>query len=423
MPRVMLWRWLGIWVVVGSVLAACQRAGTLPPALPATPQPKSSPTPVAITAATPSCQLLAPTVPTPHQPTYLLENDHRLGPLDAEVVLVVYGDYQCEPCARLDARLWQLRQEFPKTLLWVYRHFPLVPLNDKALMAVQAAEAAARQNRFWEVHRYLYTRQTEWRDLPPQDFPQYILAMARELGLDLGRFTQDLTDPEIQGLAYRAWQVGQTLGLDAAPTVFLNGEWFPGPFTYPGLRTVVALTALEARRLGSCPPWVLEEDRLYRLVLWLEQGQVEIVLEPTWAPAGVNAVVVLAQQGWYQGMGIYQVLPGQAVFFGDPSNTGYGHPGFLIPWEAPSRPPRPGTVVLQPASPGWNTPRMAVLLNPAGARGEQVTAIGRVVRGLSLLQSLPALSPQQDPYLPLAGWRLEITPLDSSAHPSQSSVQ
>lgn len=357
----------------------------------------------------PSCRVLASVTPTPHQATYLLEGDHRYGPINAPLTLVVYGDYQCEPCARLDATLWRLMEEYPGALLLVYRHFPLLPLNDKALMAVQAVEAASRQGRFWEAHRYLYTHQAEWRDMAPEAFPDYLLSMAQTLALDLARFTQDLTDPDIQALAYRAWKAGQALGLEAAPTLFLNGEWFPGPPTYEALRTVVALNQLEQRRFTACPPWRVHFDHLYLLDLRLPQDLVVLRLEPQWAPQGVNAVVFLAQEGWYQGMGIYDVVPGQALYLGDPSNTGYGHPGFLIPWEAPAVGLRSGRVVLLPESPGWNSPRMAILLDEVPAWENQVTVIGEVVQGMDGLRYV-ARSPEQR-VLPVEEIRVREIPL------------
>ncbi len=408
-------KWWLLAGLLGIVLVGCRApAGTVPPRSGATegPEPalRGTGTPTREAGTLPPCRVLTPVTPTPHQATYLLEGDHRLGPLDAPLVIVTYGDYQCEPCARLDAAMWRLLEAYPETVLWVYRHFPLVPLNDKALMAVQAAEAAARQNRFWEAHRYLYTRQDEWRDLPPEAFPAYVLDMARNLELDLERFTRDISDPEIQALAYRAWQVGRALGMDAAPVVFINGEWFPGPPTFAGLRTVVALAALEQRRFTQCPPWQLEPETTYTLLLDLEQGRVALALEPEWAPLGVNAVVFLARQGWYRGMGLYRVEPQRAVYLGDPSNTGYGHPGFLIPQETPDVPLAPGTVVLMPESPGWNSPRLIVLLGDPEPWQARVTPVGRVVQGLAVLQALPAVDPDRDAPLPLRAWELRATP-------------
>ncbi len=386
-------------VFLGMVLALLALMGCAPSNPVA--KPPSTPTlrlpllPTPAGATRSACRVLAPQTPTPHQAGYLLEDDHRYGPTDAPVVLVVYGDYQCEPCARLDAALWDLLAAYPDGVLLVYRHFPLVPVHDKALMAVQAVEAAARQDRFWEYHRRLYAEQSRWKDLSPEAFPAYLVGLAEELGLERTRFMQDLSSEAIQALALRAWNAGQALGLQAVPVVFLNGEWFPGPVTPERLEPVVRLHLLSQRAFTTCPPWRIEMGRTYRWEWTLPQGPVAVELQPAWAPQGVNAVVFLAQEGWYRGMGMYAVEPARTVYLGDPSNTGYGHPGFLIPWEPPKRRLQAGHVVLQPESPGWNSPRLAVLLAPRPDWEGQVTVIGQVARGMEVLQNL-TLSASED---------------------------
>ncbi len=363
--------------------------------LPATPTPAVRPLPTRApgVASTAACRVLVEATPTPHRAGYLLEDDHRYGPLDAAVTLVVYGDYQCEPCARLDAALWDLLAAYPDGVLLVYRHFPLVPVHDKALMAVQAVEAAARQDRFWEYHRRLYAEQSRWKDLPPEAFPAYLVGLAEELGLERARFMQDLSSEAIQALALRAWNAGRALGLQAVPVVFVNGEWFPGPVTPERLAPVVRLSMLARRAFSTCPDWRIDPNRTYLWEWVLPQGPVTVELIPSWAPQGVNAVVFLAQEGWYRGMGVYAVEPGRAVYLGDPSNTGYGHPGFLVPWEPPPQALQAGHVALQPETPGWNSPRLAVLLGPRPDWESRVTVVGRVLKGLSLLQALAPPEP------------------------------
>lgn len=342
---------------------------------------------------TPACQVLAGPTPTPASAAYLLEADHVYGPKTADITLVVYGDYQCEPCARLDAAIWTLLQEYP-TVRYVYRHFPLAPVHDKALMAVQAAEAAARQDAFWPYHRRLYSRQPEWRAMAPTAFPDYLLRLAEEVGLDTRRFAQDITSESIRQRAMRAWEVGYRSGMDAVPMVFINGEWYPGPPTQDALRTVLALHALRTRTMSTCPPWVLAPNTRYILTLVFPQGTVRIRLRPDWAPQGVNAVVVLAQQGWYEGMTVYGREPGIALYLGDPSNTGYGHPGFWIRREAPAVSLRAGLLLLQPETPEWNSPRFVLLLRPAPTWAD-FTQIGEVVAGEGVLEAL-AVAPRPE---------------------------
>src|SRR5438874_5386601 len=87
------------------------------------------------------------------------ERDHRLGALGATAQLVEYGDYQCPFCAEAVAGVNQLLSLFGDRLLFVFRHFPLVSQHVNAWPATLAAEAAGRQERFWEMHDRLFRHQ------------------------------------------------------------------------------------------------------------------------------------------------------------------------------------------------------------------------------------------------------------------------
>src|SRR5512139_3032258 len=112
----------------------------------------------------------------------------------------------------------QLLDEFPNDLRFVYRHFPLIgtpeqPLHDKAALSTQAAEAAGKQGKFWEMHDLLFTQQADWSALSVIDFQQWLIQKAGELNLDLQKFTTDLTSEELVNLAQKAWLDGQNIGL------------------------------------------------------------------------------------------------------------------------------------------------------------------------------------------------------------------
>src|SRR6185503_10969611 len=106
------------------------------------------------------------------------------GPSSAPVI-VEYGDYEC-PYSRRAFREIE-RVERAIEIRFVYRHFPLVQIHPHALGAAAAAEAAARQGRFWDMHDLLFRRQ---KDLEDPDLQRYAL----ELGLDVGRFDTDRAD-------------------------------------------------------------------------------------------------------------------------------------------------------------------------------------------------------------------------------------
>ena len=382
--------WLSL-LGLSWLLAAC--ASQPPTAMPAaspTPSPRPSPSP---TPPRMTCRLVAQPRPTPDPSTYLLPQDHLRGAPDASVVLLMYGDFQCPGCAALAQSLQRLQATFgPQAVAVVYRHFPLAEDNDKALLAVQAAEAAARQAAFWPFHDALYARQAEWRDLTPDAFRAWLLDTAAALGLDPQAFAADLDDPALAAQAQAAWQVGLKAGLRAVPALFVNGQPYTGPPTYDALRTVVALELLAARQFHRCPPWVLRPQRVYRLTFETNRGPVALLLDPSLAPQAVNSLVFLAREGWFDAMPVYRVEPGRAVYWGDPSGTGYGHAGYFFDLElSPAmRYDAAGWVGLVNEGPGTNSSRFFITLAPWPALNGRATRVGRVVQGLAVLQSLPA---------------------------------
>ena len=90
---------------------------------------------------------------------------HTLGPSDAPVTLEMFSDFQCPQCARSDPTVRKLKSEFGDKLRIVFRHFPMEK-HQNAILAACAAEAAARQNRFWEMADALYRTQWMWENAP-----------------------------------------------------------------------------------------------------------------------------------------------------------------------------------------------------------------------------------------------------------------
>ena len=109
--------------------------------------------------------------------------DHVRGPAGAHVILE-YGDYECPYSRRAYREIQRVERELGGNLRFAFRHFPLTEIHPHALAAARAAEAAARQGRYWEMHEILYHRQ---RALGDADLREY----ASEVGLDLARFDSD----------------------------------------------------------------------------------------------------------------------------------------------------------------------------------------------------------------------------------------
>src|SRR5438105_12419476 len=104
--------------------------------------------------------------------TPVTADDHVQGPAEAEVTLLQYGDYEC-PYTRLSRHsIHALQREFPDTLRFVYRHFPLIEIHPHARAAALAAEAAGAQVDFWSMHEFLFEHQ---QALEEADLQRYAL--------------------------------------------------------------------------------------------------------------------------------------------------------------------------------------------------------------------------------------------------------
>ncbi|HEX8684890.1 MAG TPA: thioredoxin domain-containing protein [Pyrinomonadaceae bacterium] len=169
----------------------------------------------------------------------------RGGGAPGAVTLEEFADFQCPPCGRLHPGLKQVEEEYGARLRVVFRHLPLEGIHDHARGAAEAAEAAALQGKFWEMHDLLFERQGEWPLVEPARpvFVEY----ARRLGLDAERFARDLDAPQPRERVAADVRRADTARVAATPTLFLEGrELSAGELTPEGLRAAVE-AALGAR--------------------------------------------------------------------------------------------------------------------------------------------------------------------------------
>ncbi|HET8697735.1 MAG TPA: DsbA family protein, partial [Gammaproteobacteria bacterium] len=113
--------------------------------------------------------------------------DHTLGPDHAPVAVVEYGDFECPNCKNAAPAVKMLLADHGDRLRFVYRHFPLEEPHPHALAAAEAAECAAGQGKFWEMHDLLFANQAHLS-------PKHLHGYAERLGLDLPRYTAEMDD-------------------------------------------------------------------------------------------------------------------------------------------------------------------------------------------------------------------------------------
>jgi protein-disulfide isomerase len=145
----------------------------------------------------------------------LQADDHVRGAQRARLV-IEYADFECHYCALTHAKLGRLR------LRRVFRHFPVRSKHPRAWACACAAEAAARQGRFWELHDALFADQGRIED-------PHLWEHARNLGLDVERFDGDRRSEEVAARVHRDFESGIRAGVVAPPTLFVDGEVHPGP--------------------------------------------------------------------------------------------------------------------------------------------------------------------------------------------------
>jgi protein-disulfide isomerase len=162
------------------------------------------------------------------------EWDHATGPEQAPFTLVEYGDYECPDCGRLFGVLRDLQGQLSGRLRLVYRHYPLSGIHKHAQMAAEAAEAAAAQGRFWEMHDLLFQNQ---RALDRRDLVRY----AEQLGLDVDRFRRELKAGTHRERVRQNFIAGVQNSVNGTPGLFLNGVREQGVFDEPYVRDLLGM--------------------------------------------------------------------------------------------------------------------------------------------------------------------------------------
>ena len=156
------------------------------------------------------------------------KEDHIQGSPTARTTLVEYGDFQCPYCGLAYPVIKNLQKEFGKKLRLVFRHFPLSNSHPMALSAAIASEAAARQERFWEMHDMIYEQQAI---LSPYAFIEF----ATELGLNMAQFKMDLQDKTLAETVESHFESGVRSGVNATPSFYINGYKYNGGYDYDSL--------------------------------------------------------------------------------------------------------------------------------------------------------------------------------------------
>jgi protein-disulfide isomerase len=147
-------------------------------------------------------------------------SDHIRGALDAPVVLVEFGDFQCPYCGEMAGVVKAVQHAMGDTLAYVFRHFPLTELHAHALNAARFSEAAAKKGAFWEAHDMLFEHQSALSD-------EAIAQYAARLGVT-GRELRSAFEGEYDERIESDFASGRKSGVNGTPSLFVNGEPYLG---------------------------------------------------------------------------------------------------------------------------------------------------------------------------------------------------
>jgi protein-disulfide isomerase len=166
------------------------------------------------------------------------DRDHIQGS-DAGATLVQYGDYECPFCGEAYPIIKEVQALMGESLRFVFRNFPITTSHPHAEQAAEAAEAAAAQGRFWQMHDLLYENQRRLRD---EDLRSY----AEQLKLDLELFDKEMAEHAHAERVHEDFMSGVRSGVNGTPTFYINGVRHDGSYDAETLRG-----ALERARRSS----------------------------------------------------------------------------------------------------------------------------------------------------------------------------
>jgi protein-disulfide isomerase len=161
----------------------------------------------------------------------LRADDPVRGPKVAPVTVVVFSDFQCPFCSRVEPSLAQLQAAYPGDVRIVWKHYPL-PMHPEAMPAALASEAARQQGKFWEMHDLMFQNQ---KQLSPAQYE----AWAKSLGLDAQKYRQAASSPDTKARVEEDARLGQRYASQGTPTLYMNCRPIVGAQPYEVFKTAV----------------------------------------------------------------------------------------------------------------------------------------------------------------------------------------
>ncbi len=394
-------------LILVLLTAACSTAVEPEAAVPATPTDLIETIETELLVEEPTCQPNPPP-PSPNAQDLAIyspdpASDWIKGPEDARITIVEYADFQCPYCSVASVNLKEIQEKYPEDVRIVYRHFPLVSIHDKALLATQAAEAAGLQDydAFWSMHDLLYETQVAWSSFTIEEFSSWLVEKAETLGLNPEQFELDLFSETIVDKAEATWIEGQELGIPGTPYIKIN-SLYDAQADPQQLTAIVEMIKLEGQQFSECPPMTVDTDTSYLAIIETEGGDIVLELFPDIAPLAVNSFIYLVENDWFDGVIFHRVLPGFVAQTGDPTGTGFGNPGYSFSNEVSADLvfDRAGLVAMANSGPDSNGSQFFITYAPTPNLNGSYTIFGEVIEGMDVVSGITPRDPQQAGDLP-----------------------
>jgi cyclophilin family peptidyl-prolyl cis-trans isomerase len=302
--------------------------------------------------------------------------------------------------------LKQLTDTFPNDVRFIYRNFPLTSIHDKASLSAQAAEAANLQGKYWEMHEALFDGEkwNAWASMSADDFKTWLIQEATALGLDVTKFTTDLTSDAVVNKVKADETTAQSTGLGGTPAFFILLDdqliFTPDDQLYHDFAThqaILTLWKFEKQKYTECPQVSIDTNKQYTATIKTSKGDVVVELYAKAAPLTVNSFVFLADNGWFNNIPWHRVIDGFVAQSGDPSGTGMGGPGYEFGDEisADLNFDTEGVVGMANSGSGTNGSQFFITLAAASDLNGRYTIFGKVLSGMDVLKSLTKVDPTQ----------------------------
>ncbi len=305
--------------------------------------------------------------------------------------------------------LTQLYAKHPDDVHIVFRHFPL-PNHQLSMQAAQAAEAAGKQNKFFEYDEMLFSKQSEWVAFTADQFATYLDDQAKSLGLDVAKFQQDKASKEIADKLTAAQKNAEDAQIQGTPYVMINNVVYSGPKDLTSFESLLGLFQLEKHEYTYCPPMSIDVKKQYVATIKTDKGDIQIQLLADKAPMAVNSFVFLARNGWFDNTTFHRVIQGFVAQGGDPSGSGYGGPGYTFGDEISDLTfDKAGWVGMANAGPGSNGSQFFITLGPAHNLDGKFTIFGQLISGAEAVNKLELRDTQQDPSAPPGSKIISVT--------------